>query len=188
MKRSLGAQTLLYPTPVLVVGTYDSQGKPNVMTASWASICCSRPPCVAIALRRATYTHGNIVARKAFTLSIPSETQVRAADFFGMVSGRDVDKLAKAGLTPVRSTLVDAPFVDEFPLVLECRLAHTLELGSHTQFVGEILDVKADPTVLDAEGRTDILRVKPLVFTPDTHGYHGIGPLVARAFSVGTPA
>ena len=80
MKKSLGARTLVYPAPVFVVGTYDPNGKPNVMTASCGGICCSRPPCVAVSLRKATCTHGNLVARKAFTLSIPSEAHVRAVD------------------------------------------------------------------------------------------------------------
>jgi flavin reductase (DIM6/NTAB) family NADH-FMN oxidoreductase RutF len=83
MKKSLGAKTLVYPTPVFVVGTYDPQGKPNVATASWGGICCSRPPCVAVSLRKATYTYGNIIERKAFTISIPSEAHVQAVDHFG---------------------------------------------------------------------------------------------------------
>jgi flavin reductase (DIM6/NTAB) family NADH-FMN oxidoreductase RutF len=185
MKKSLGAKTLVYPTPVFVVGTYDRNGKPNAATAAWAGICCSRPPCVAVSLRAATYTHGNIVARKAFTFSIPSEDYVKQADYFGLASGRDADKFAAAKLTPVKSDLVDAPYVLEFPLVLECKLVHTFELGLHTQFVGEILDVKADEAVLDTGGLVDIEKVKPLVFTPDTQGYYGIGNFVGRAFSVG---
>jgi flavin reductase (DIM6/NTAB) family NADH-FMN oxidoreductase RutF len=185
MKKSLGAKTLVYPAPVFVVGTYDSNGKPNVMTASWGGICCSRPPCVAVSLRKATYSYGNILARKAFTISIPSEAHVRAVDHFGIVSGRDVDKLAAAKLTPVRSDLVDAPYVKEFPMVLECRLAHTIELGLHTQFIGEIVDVKVDEAVLAGDGLADIKKVQPLVFTPDTQAYYGIGNFIAKAFSVG---
>jgi len=185
MKKSLGAKTLVYPTPVFVVGTYDANGKPNVMTASWGGICCSRPPCVAVSLRKATYTHGNIVARKAFTISIPSESHVQAADHFGMVSGRDVDKFAAAKLTPVRSDLVDAPYVKEFPMVVECKLAHTIELGSHTQFVGEVVDVKVDEAVLASDDTADIKKVMPLVFTPDGQGYYGVGTFIAKAFSVG---
>jgi flavin reductase (DIM6/NTAB) family NADH-FMN oxidoreductase RutF len=185
MKQSLGAKTLVYPTPVFVVGTYDKDGKPNVMTASWGGICCSQPPCVAIALRRATYTHGNIVARKAFTLSIPSEDHVKEADYFGLVSGRSVDKFAATGLTPVKSGLVDAPYVKEFPLIVECRLAHTFELGMHTQFVGEVLNVMAEEDVMAGAGLVDIKKVKPLSFAPDTQGYYGIGNFVGRAFSIG---
>jgi flavin reductase (DIM6/NTAB) family NADH-FMN oxidoreductase RutF len=185
MKKSLGAKTLVYPTPVFVVGTYDRSGKPNVMTASWGGICCSRPPCVAVSLRKATYTHGNIVARKAFTISIPSEAHVRAADHFGIASGRDGDKFAAAKLTPVRSDLVDAPYVKEFPMVVECRLAHTIELGSHSQFVGEVVDVKVEEEALSGEGMADIQKVRPLVFAPDTQAYYGIGTFIAKAFSVG---
>lgn len=185
MKKSLGPKTLVYPTPVFVVGTYDSQGKPNVMTAAWGGICCSRPPCVAISLRQATYSYGNIVARKAFTISIPSETQVRAVDYFGLASGRNTDKLADAILTPVRSDLVDAPYVKEFPMVVECRLAHTIDLGLHTQFVGEVVDVKVDEEAMTADGNADIQKIKPLVFTPDTQAYYGIGKLIAQAFSIG---
>lgn len=185
MKKSLGAKTLVYPTPVFVVGTYDHQGKANVMTVAWGGICSSRPPCVAISLRKATYTYGNIVERKAFTISIPSEAHVQVVDHFGLVSGRDVDKLAAAQLTPARSDLVDAPYVKEFPMVLECRLVHTIELGLHTQFVGEILDVKVDETVLGNDGNADIQKVRPLVFAPGTQAYYGIGAHVAKAFSVG---
>jgi flavin reductase (DIM6/NTAB) family NADH-FMN oxidoreductase RutF len=185
MKKSLGAKTLVYPTPVFVVGTYDQAGKPNAMTAAWGGICCSQPPCVAVSLRKATATHGNIVARRAFTISIPSERHVKQADYLGIVSGRSVDKFAAAKLTPGKSDLVDAPYVQEFLLVLECRLAHTIELGLHTQFVGEILDVKAEESVLGRGGLVDIKKLMPLAFTPDTQSYYGIGELVGKAFSVG---
>ena len=185
MKMSLGAKTLVYPTPVFVVGTYDKAGKPNVMTAAWGGICCSQPPCVAVSLRRATYTHGNILTRKAFTISIPSADYVKQVDYFGLVSGRDVDKFKATKLTPVKSDLVDAPYVQEFPLVVECRLAQVIELGLHTQFVGEVIDVKAEDSVLASGGLLDIKRVRPLTFTPDTQAYYGVGEMVGQAFSVG---
>jgi len=87
-------------------------------------------------------------------------------------------------MTPVKSDLVDAPYVQEFSLVLECRLAHTFELGLHTQFVGEILDVKAEEAVLGKGGLVDIKTMNPLVFTPDTQSYYGVGAFVGKAFSV----
>ena len=156
-----------------------------MMTASWGGICCSQPPCVAVSLRKATYTHGNILARKAFTISIPSEGHVQQADYFGLVSGRSGDKLAATKLTPVRSELVDAPYVKEFSLIVECKLAHVIELGLHTQFVGEILDVKAEDSVMAKGGLLDITKVKPLVFAPDAQAYYGIGNFVGQAFSIG---
>jgi flavin reductase (DIM6/NTAB) family NADH-FMN oxidoreductase RutF len=96
-----------------------------------------------------------------------------------------MDKFAVTGLTPVKGDLVDAPYVQEFFLVLECRLTHTIELGLHTQFVGEILDVKAEEAVLGRGGLIDIKKMAPLVFTPDTQSYYGIGGFVGQAFSVG---
>ena len=185
MKKSIGAKTLIYPTPTWIVGTYDKEGKANGATVAWGGICCSEPPCVAISLRKATYSYGNIVERKAFTVSVPSQTHVKQADYFGIASGRDTDKFAAAGLTPVGSELVDAPYVDEFPLVLECKLLDTFELGLHTQFVGQIVDVKADETVLDDAGRPAIDKVKPFVFSPSHRTYHAVGELLGKAFSIG---
>jgi flavin reductase (DIM6/NTAB) family NADH-FMN oxidoreductase RutF len=185
MKKSIGADTLIYPTPTWIVGTYDKEGKPNGATVAWGGICCSEPPCVAVALRKATYSYGNIVERKAFTVSVPSEAHVKQADYFGIASGRNTDKFADAGLTPTKSELVDAPYVDEFPLILECKLLHAFELGLHTQFVGEILDVKADEAVLDDAGRPAIDKVKPFVFSPSHRTYHAIGALLGKAFSIG---
>jgi len=185
MKKSLGAKPIIFPTPVLVVGTYDKTGKPNAMTVAWGGICSSRPPCAAISLRKATYSYGNIVERKAFTINIPSETHIKEADYFGIVSGRKKDKLLAAGLTPVRSELIDAPYIKEFPLILECRLIQTIEIGLHTQFIGEILDLKADESVLGEYETLDIEKVRPILFAPESRTYYGLGRYLAKAFSVG---
>lgn len=185
MKQSLGAKTLLFPTPVLLVGTYDREGTPNLMNAAWGGICCSQPPCVAVSLRKATYTYASIMERRAFTIGIPSEAQMVAADYVGTVSGRDGDKFAATGLTAVKSELVDAPYAEELPFTLECRLLQTLEIGLHTQFIGEIVDVKADVAVLGSDGLPDILKIRPLVYDTAHRGYHAIGPCLGQAFSVG---
>jgi flavin reductase (DIM6/NTAB) family NADH-FMN oxidoreductase RutF len=185
MKKSIGPRTMAFPTPVWVVGTYDADGKPNAMTAAWASICCSKPPCIGVSLRKATYSYGNIVRHQAFTISVPSEAHVREADYLGMATGREVNKLAAARLTPVASTLVDAPYIQEFPLVLECKVIHTLEIGLHTLFIGEILDVKAEESVLGEKGFPDIEKARPLIFGPEIRTYHGIGKYLGQAFAIG---
>ena len=185
MKKSLGARTLAYVTPVWIVGTYDKDGKPNVMVASWAGICCSKPPCISVSLRKATYTYGNIMERKAFTINVPSEKYVEEADYFGIVSGRKVDKFKATKLTSVKSGLVDAPYVKEFPLILECKLLNAFEIGLHTQFIGEIMDVKAEENVLGEDGLPDIQKVKPFIFSPEIHAYHGVGKYLGKAFSIG---
>ncbi len=187
MKKSLGKKTILYPTPVLVIGTYDPTMRPNVMTASWGGICCSSPPCIAVSLRKATYSYGNIVARDAFTVNIPSEEYLKSADYFGVVSGRTADKFSVAGLTAVKGDFVDAPYVKEFPVVLECKVIHMVEIGLHTQFVGEIMDVKVEESVMSESGLPDITRVKPVLFVPESREYYGIGKHLGKAFSMGKP-
>ena len=185
MKKSIGARTIIYPAPILVIGTYDREGKSNVMTAAWGGICCSSPPCVAVALRKATYTYGNIVVQQEFTINIPSESHVKEADYFGIVSGKSENKFAQAGLTPVKAETVNAPYVKEFPLILECKVIHTIEIGLHTQFVGQILDVKVDEEYLTPKGYPDIEKIKPFLFAVEASGYYGLGPYLGDAFSVG---
>ena len=185
MKKSFGPKTIAFTPPVWVVGTYDAEGRANVMTAAWGGICCSKPPCIYVSLREATYSHGAIKARKAFTVSIPSVEHAAEADHFGIASGRDRDKLADTGLTATRSELVDAPYVEEFPVVIECELAHTVELGLHTMFVGEIKDVKASESVLDDEGAIDIARVKPIACDIVSRNYYAIGEIVGPGWSMG---
>jgi flavin reductase (DIM6/NTAB) family NADH-FMN oxidoreductase RutF len=185
MKKSFGAKTLIYPTPVWCVGTYDTNGKPNVMTIAWGGVCCSKPPCVTISLRKATYTYGNIIERKAYTLSVPSVKYAKEADYFGMASGRTVDKFKETGLTPIKSELVDAPYVAEFPMVLECKLVHHYELGLHTHFVGEILDVKIEEMMLDSDRKPDIAKLQPFIFTPEAKRYYEIGAYIGTAYEIG---
>lgn len=185
MKKSIGAKTIVYPTPVFVIGSYDKDGKPNAMTASWGGICCSTPPCVAVSVRKVTYSFSSIAARKAFTINIPSEALAKKADYFGLVSGKDTDKFSASGLTPVKGTLVDAPYIKEFPLVLECKVIQTIEIGSHTQFIGEIMDVKADESALGGDGLPDIEKVQPVIFAPAIRAYYGIGKNIGKAFAIG---
>lgn len=177
--------TIVFPTPVFIIGTYDKTGKPNAMVAAWAGICCSNPPCVNISLREATYTYGNILERKAFTLNIPSEKHIKEADYLGIASGSKEDKFSSAGLTPVKSELVDAPYVKEFPFVLECNLLQSFKIGLHTLFIGQIKDVKADEEVLANGDSPDIEKIKPIIFNPATRTYYGVGKYLGNAFSIG---
>jgi len=173
-KKSLGARTIL-PSSVWVIGSYDKNGQPNAMTSAWAAICCSRPPCVTISLRKETYTYGNILEKKAFTVNIPATSQAAYAAYFGSVSGRDVNKFAAAGLTPVKSELVEAPYIKEFPIILECRLKQTLEIGSHTMFIGEIVDIKADENILTEDGAIDLEKFKGFFFQPGRGKFYQYG-------------
>src|SRR4030067_2546155 len=183
VKKSLGPKTIIYPAPVLIIGTYDKDGKPNAMNVAWGGLCCSNPPSVAISLRKATYPTGSIVERKAFTVNIPSETYVKEADYFGIVSGAKEDKFAASKLTPVKSDLVDAPYIKEFPIVLECKLTHTIEIGLHTQFIGQIIDTKVDELALDGNNVPQLGKIKPILYAPEIRAYYGVGEFLGKAFS-----
>ena len=102
MKKSIGIGTFAVPSPVWIVGTYDQNGKPNMMTAAWGGICCSKPPCIYVSLRKATYSYQNILVRKAFTVSIPNEKYWKEADYVGVVSGRNTDKFKETKLKPIK--------------------------------------------------------------------------------------
>ncbi|NQT68691.1 MAG: flavin reductase family protein [Desulfobacteraceae bacterium] len=184
-EKSIGAKTIIYPAPILIVRTYDKTGKPNIMTAAWGRICCSKPPCVTVSLRKAMYSYGNILANKAYAINIPSEKYVKESDYFGLASGKTKDKFSATGLTPINSDLVKAPYIKEFPFILECTLLHTFEIGLHTQFIGEIVDVKVDESVMDANGNPDIEKVKPIIFSLSSKTYHGVGKKIGDAWSIG---
>ncbi|NYT02623.1 MAG: flavin reductase family protein [Methanosarcinales archaeon] len=185
MKISLGSKALVFPTPVWVVATYDRAGKPNVMTAAWGGICCSSPPAICVSLRKATYTYGNISERRAFTINILSEDRIREADYFGLVSGRSEDKLSAVGFSPRKAELVDAPYLDQASMVLECSLLTMVEIGLHTQFIGEVMDVKVEESALGEDGLPAMEKVRPAVFAPETRKYFGIGKYLGPAFSLG---
>jgi flavin reductase (DIM6/NTAB) family NADH-FMN oxidoreductase RutF len=185
MKRSIGADTLAYPTPVWCVGSYDARDKPNVMTIAWGGICCSKPPAVTVSLRKATYTYGCIKGRGAYTVSIPSARYAAEVDYFGMATGKKTDKFEDTGLTPVASKTVDAPYVAEFPMVLECKVIHTLEIGLHTQFVGEIVDILADEEILNEKGNALMDKAAPFVYGTGTKEYWSLGEAIGQGFSIG---
>jgi len=155
------------------------------MTAAWGGICCSKPPCVYVSLRKATYTYGNLMERRAFTVSFPSEEYVRETDYFGLVSGRDIDKFSTTKLTPVKSDLVDAPYVKEFPMVLECKVIKVIEIGLHIEFIGEIMDAKAYESVLNENKMPDVEKLKPLIWSLTTETYRSVGEDVGKSFSIG---
>jgi flavin reductase (DIM6/NTAB) family NADH-FMN oxidoreductase RutF len=182
---SLGANTFAPITPVWVVSTYDHEGKPNVMTAAWSGICCSKPPCVYVSLRKATRTYSNLMERKAFTISFPSEEYVKEADYFGIASGRDTDKFANTNLTPIKSDLVDAPYVKEFPMILECKVIKVIEIGLHTEFIGEVIDAKAREDILGEDKLPDIEKLKPIIWSMTNMSYRRVGEAIGKSFAIG---
>lgn len=183
-KVSIGPKTMTLPTPAWLIGTYDADGKPNLMTAAWGGICCSTPPCLTVSLQKPRHSYAAIMERKAYTVSVPSEAMAAKADYCGMVSGRDHDKFADCCFTAVKSDLVDAPYVAECPLVIECTVIHVLEVGVHTMFVGRIQDVKVDEDAM-RDGNPDPTRIKPVIYAPEDRHYYGLGADLGLGFSIG---
>ncbi len=178
--------TLLHPHPVLLVGTYGEDGKPNLMNVAWGGICCSKPPCVSVSIREATLTYHNILHSKAFTVGIPSRKHVEIADYVGMASGKDHDKFKETGLTVLKSEKVNAPLAAEFPYSLECRLFQHHKLGLHTIFIGEIMGILSDEGVLGESGMPDIEKVQAILYGGFGSGYYyAVGEKLGKAFSVG---
>jgi len=185
MKKEIEPRAFVLPTPVWVIGTYDTEGKPNAMTAAWGGICCSKPPCVGISVQKIRHTYEGIAENQAFTVNVPSEDYAQEADYFGIASGKTTNKFTATGLTAVKSKIVYAPYIEEFPLILECKVLHTVEIGIHTLFVGEIVGIKADEAVLGEKGLPDMEKVKPFVYTPEVRTYYGIGEFIGMAFTIG---
>jgi flavin reductase (DIM6/NTAB) family NADH-FMN oxidoreductase RutF len=185
MKKSIGIDQTAFPTPVFVVATYDAQGRANAAAIAWAGVASSDPASLAIAVRPSRYTYDNLLLKKAFTVNIPSSDYAAEADYFGIASGRDEDKIEIAGLSTVRAEFVDAPSISEFPVNIECEVTHTLELGVHTLFIGQIKDIKADDAILSDRDILDIRAGGLLSFDPTARTYFTPGEIAAKAFSAG---
>ena len=140
---------------------------------------------MAISLRKSRYSYENILHRKAFTVNIPCADQVVIADYCGLVSGRKADKFAAAKITAVRSEKVDAPYIDECPMVVECKLIAHVEVGIHVHLIGKICDAKVDESLIAEDHLPDIMRIKPLIYAPERRSNHTVGPCLAEAFSSG---
>jgi len=183
--KSLGPSTAAFPTPTWVVATYDKNGRANAMTAAWGGVANSTPASVFVAIRPDRYTYENILIKREFTICIPSEEHVKEADYFGIESGRDVDKIEAANLTAVKAEKVNAPYIAEFPMHLECKLADRMNLGSHFVIIGQIVDVKAREDIMDHKDSIEIQKLKPIIYSPTDRNYYGVGEEIGNAFSIG---
>ena len=181
MRKDFGAKAVLYPMPVLIIGTYDENGVPDAMNAAWGGI--SEETQISICVSETHKTVKNILGRKAFTVSFADADNVIAADYVGIVSGNDVtDKIKKAGWTAVGSAHVDAPLFEQLPVALECRMISYDE--ESCRLVGEIVNVCADERVL-TDGKIDLSKFRPITYDPVNHDYLTLGDKVGKAFSDG---
>jgi len=181
-KISIGKTSDIFPKPAVVIGSYGKDGMPNIMTASWTGICNSKPLCIAVSLRPATLSYHNITENMAFTVNVPNEELVKVVDYVGVKSGHKMNKFEKLGLTPIKADSVNAPFVKEFPISIECKVIKIVDIGSHRQFIGEVMDTKVDPSILNEKQRVDVTKLLPISY--GGNGYYGIGEFIAKPWSV----
>jgi len=165
----------LRPVPVVLVSCGHGE-QTNIITIAWAGILCSNPPQVGIGVRPDRHSHRLIQQTGEFAINVPDENLLGEMEYCGFISGRDADKFASSGLTPVPGSAIQTPIIAECPINLECRLAHTLPLGSHDLFVGEVVAVQFSEAVLDSRGRVENDKLKPILFTGDE--YWGLGNIL----------
>lgn len=181
VRRSLPPAIMLAPTPVVLVSCQRKGDKPNIITIAWTGVVCSRPPMVSISIMPSRHSHGIIRDSGEFVVNIPTMELSVETDYCGIVSGRDVDKFKSAGLTPEASTAVNAPSIRECPLSMECKLRNVMQLGTHDLFLGEIVAVTADESVLDGE-RIELSRLNAITYMPLPHSreYWSVGKAIGR--------
>lgn len=182
MRKNFGAKPMCYPMPVYIIGTYGADGMPNAMNAAWGGI--SEEAEISICVSKDHKTTENILARKAFTVSMATAKYIAACDYVGIVSGsKEPDKFAKAGFHATKSEFVDAPLIDELPMAVECKL---ISYDPDTcRLVGEIVNVSADESVLDAKGKINVQKLQPITYDPSNHHYLALGEKVGQAFHDG---
>lgn len=182
MRKNFGAKPWCYPQPVFIVGTYDEQGNPNAMNAAWGGI--DEQGQINMCLDAGHKTVKNLLSTRAFTISMATVGQMAACDYVGIVSGnKEPDKFGKAGFHATKSVFVNAPLIDELPMAVECELL-SYDPGT-CHLVGRIVNVSADESILDEQGKIDPAKLQPITFDPVHNHYLVIGEKVGDAFKAG---
>lgn len=179
MRKNLKPKAYIYPLPVLIIGTYDENGVPNAMNAAWGTVCDMAR--VSICIDKGHKTIKNLMKTKEFTVAIADKNNVIQADYVGVVSGnKEPNKLAKTGWTITKSEFVNAPVINELPLVLECRLVSYNEESEIC--IGEVVNVSVDENILDKKGKIDLTKFKPICYDTCNNSYYSLGEKVGSAF------
>lgn len=180
MRINFGAKPFLYPQPVMILGTYDENGKANAMNAAWGGIVGANEIIVDLSAHKTT---DNIIKNKAFTVGVADLEHLVACDYVGIVSAnKEADKMKKAGFTTTKGEFVNAPIINELPLTLECELVKVID-GS--KYLAEIKNVSADEKYLGDDGEIDLSKFTPITYDPVHHGYYRLGERVGNAFKDG---
>ncbi len=184
MKKNLGVVPAVYPMPVLIVSAYDENGKVNAMNAAWGMICGMDK--IALFIDEDHKTTQNLLKTKAFTVALADQDHMDVADFFGIATGNKMsDKFERTGYHAVKSTFVNAPVIEEFPVVMECELAEVVQTENMYAIVGRIVNVAAEEAVLSEKGKVDPEKLNALIFDQFQSGYYISGAKVGKAWNAG---
>lgn len=178
MRKDLGNKMNFLPLPVLMIGTYDENGKANVMNAAWGGIYDYGKIYISLSKHKTTE---NLKIKNAFTVSFATKDTEVISDYFGVVSGNDEDKIAKSGVHVVKSNFVDAPIIEEYPLTLEC-IVESFENGD---LIGKIVNCSIDDRYLDEKGNIDVDKMEIITFDMTSNTYRVLGGVVGNAFKDG---
>ena len=178
MRKDLGNKMNFLPLPVLMIGTYDKDGKANVMNAAWGGIKDYGKSYIALSKHKTTE---NLEIKKAFTVSFATKKTEQISDYFGVVSGFHEDKIAKSGVHVVKSNYVDAPIIQEYPLTLECTVGSFVD----GELVGTVVNCSIDENYLDENGNIDVEKMEIITFDMTSNTYRVLGDVVGNAFKDG---
>lgn len=183
MKEDWKPGTMIYPLPAVLVSCGNSQ-RSNLITVAWTGIVCTNPAMCYISVRPERYSHAIITETMEFTINLSTESMAHATDWCGVRSGRDYDKWAETGLTPEPGVKVQCPSIAQSPLSIECRVKQIIKLGSHDMMIAEVLNVRADSSLIDPE--SGAFRLDRAGLMAYSHGaYFTLGQQLGRfGFSV----
>ena len=179
----IGPRTLLYPMPVLLVGT-NVNNIPNFMATAWGGIASSKPPMISLAIRLDRHTYKGILQNLTLSVNIPSTDMIEETDYCGITSGAKVDKVRICKFDIFYGKLGNAPLIKQCPVNLECRVVHMLNLGSHCLIVSQIEESHVSRDCLTKD-KLDFRKIKPFIYDMEKQQYIAFGEVVAKAFSAG---
>ena len=184
MKKTLKLRAVVSPTPAIIAAAYDENGKADACTLAFYTPTSHKPPCLTIAINATAKrkTLKSILGSGAFTVGYPSIEQVAEADWIGMASGYEHDKIAEVGWTVTRAEKVNAPVINELKLVVECKVVNAVTIGSHVQITGEVVNIQADESILDENGKYSLEKLNPIIYDEENWRYLAVGEKAADAF------
>lgn len=186
-KQDLKIRAFVAPTPTVIAAAYDENGRADACTLAFVMMSSHHPPCVTIAINATAKrkTLKSILSSGAFTVGYPSTDQAKEADYLGVETGYHADKLKEIGYTTTEAKCVHAPVIDQIKLTLECKVVHTVTVGSHTQITGEIVNIQASEAIVDAQGKVMMDKLSPIIYNEEAFTYHTLGECISEAFKPG---